>query len=345
MIPDLLKLFNYKFSRMKRRHLIDDISKAVNVKDYVLLEKLISYGFNSRYENVRDVAKAKKVILELQSLIENNASEKKRIPLWWSDSPYPGNLGDSLNPWIIDGLTGIPPIKVGLNDPGVMLAIGSTAQKARDNALVWGSGFISKDSPVNAKSEYCAVRGALSRAMVHKADGLCPPIYGDPALFMPLVFPRVKKSTGRIGVIPHYIHEDLIKGGDYLHLSVKRASKADFQKFVDDLCECSYVFSSSLHGLIIARAYGIPARRLIFSGKKLSGDDMKFEDYYSGIGLKHVSDAIDLSGLSNWDEARLKEYRSSDDPIPFDGHNLLSAFPYNDYLSDDVVNRAGSMFG
>lgn len=342
---DFLALLDYKYSKMKRRLLIDDISKALNVNDYFLLEKLIFSGFKSRYENVRDVAKAKNVILELRDQVGNGISEKSRIPLWWSDSPYPGNLGDSLNPWLIDGLTGIPPIKEELNHPGVMLAIGSTAQKAGDSTIVWGSGFISKASPVNVKSQYCAVRGPLSREVVHRAHGSCPAIYGDPALFMPLIFPRLKKSTGRIGVIPHYIHENQVKNGDYLHLSVKRASKADFRKFVDDLCECSYVFSSSLHGLIIARAYGIPARRIIFPGRRLSGDDMKFEDYYSGIGLKHVSDAIDLSELSNWDEVRLKEYRCSDDPIPFDGSNLLSAFPYNDYVLDDVVNRAGSIFG
>ncbi|UTW04649.1 polysaccharide pyruvyl transferase family protein [Amphritea atlantica] len=341
----LFELLNYKYSKIKRRQLLDGISQAINIKDYLLLEKLIFSGLGSRYENVRDVAKAKKVILELQNLVERDISEESRIPLWWSDSPYPGNLGDSLNPWLIDGLTGIPPIKVGLNHPGVMLAIGSTAQKARDNSVIWGSGFISKDSQVNSKSEYCAVRGPLSRTMVNRANGSCPAIYGDPALFMPLIFPRLKKSTGRIGVIPHYIHENQIKNGDYLNLSVKRASKADFRKFVDDLCECSYVFSSSLHGLIIARAYGIPARRVVFPGRSLSGDDMKFEDYYSGVGVKRVSDGVDLSGLPDWDEARLKEYRAPDDPVAFDGNNLLSSFPYSEHLLGDVVNRAGSMFG
>lgn len=338
MIRNLLVSLDSKYSRRKRRGLIDNISRAIEVKDFKLVEDLVIFGLESRYENVNDVARAKNVILELQSLIKNSSSEKNRIPIWWSDSPYPGNLGDSLNPWIINGLTGVPPIKVGLDYPSAMFAIGSTAQKARDNTLVWGSGFISKDSRVNVNSNYHAVRGPLSRAMVLNSHGSCPAIYGDPALFMPLIFPRMKESTGRIGVIPHYIHEDLVKRGDFLHLSVKQASKADFRKFVDDLCECSYVFSSSLHGLILARAYGIPARKIVFPGKSLSGDDMKFEDYYSGVDVKNVSEGIDLTGLDNWDEARLKECRSLEDPVIFDGSNLLSAFPYNDCIDDSVVD-------
>ncbi|RTE64921.1 hypothetical protein EH243_14670 [Amphritea opalescens] len=339
-----MDFFDYKYSRRVRRLLINEASKAADCNDYRKLKRLVTSGLESKYPNVKNVARAKNVILELEHMMQGVGCKNSRIPLWWADTPYPGNLGDSLNPWLINGLTGTPPVKASLITPNVMLAIGSTAQKAEDHTSIWGSGFISKDSPVNPNSNYCAVRGPLSRHMVVKSQGECPDVYGDPAVFMPLIFPRTKKDSGRIGFIPHYIHEHLVKDGDCFTLSVKRASMIDFREFVDDLCECSYVFSSSLHGLILARAYGIPARRVVFSEQALAGDDMKFDDYYLGVGVKNVSDAVDFSQLDNWDEANLKKYRSFEEPVEFNGSNLLSCFPYSDHLVDGIIDRAKYIF-
>ena len=49
---------------------------------------------------------------------------------------------------------------------------------------------------------------------------------------------------------------------------------------------CTVVFSSSLHGLILADSYGIPNAHIIITNK-LQGDTYKFEDYYSGVGRKY----------------------------------------------------------
>ena len=62
------------------------------------------------------------------------------------------------------------------------------------------------------------------------------------------------------------------------------------EQFVDELVSCEMIFSSSLHGLIIADAYNIPNRRVIF-GNKLIGGDFKFNDY------EESKKAIDLEEL------------------------------------------------
>lgn len=62
------------------------------------------------------------------------------------------------------------------------------------------------------------------------------------------------------------------------------------EDFVNQLCSCEYIFSSSLHGLIIADAYNIPNKRAIF-GNKLIGGDFKFNDYELSKG------DIDITGL------------------------------------------------
>jgi len=52
---------------------------------------------------------------------------------------------------------------------------------------------------------------------------------------------------------------------------------------VDAINTCRYVASSSLHGLIVANAYGIPAVWTTFADT-LAGDDTKFFDYYESVG-------------------------------------------------------------
>jgi hypothetical protein len=45
------------------------------------------------------------------------------------------------------------------------------------------------------------------------------------------------------------------------------------------------VYTSSLHGLIVADALGVPAALLRFSGPKLSGEpEFKYVDYFESVG-------------------------------------------------------------
>ena len=44
------------------------------------------------------------------------------------------------------------------------------------------------------------------------------------------------------------------------------------ETFVDELCKCETIISSSMHGLIAADAYGIPNRWLMLSDKLVGGE-------------------------------------------------------------------------
>ena len=59
------------------------------------------------------------------------------------------------------------------------------------------------------------------------------------------------------------------------------------EQFVIDILSCENILSSSLHGLILAEAYGIPTCRVVFS-EKILGGDFKFYDYYSGVGIHQM---------------------------------------------------------
>ena len=55
---------------------------------------------------------------------------------------------------------------------------------------------------------------------------------------------------------------------------------SEIEEFVNDVCRCEKIYSSSLHGIVCANAYGIPVERIKL-GDKMIGGDFKFNDYQS----------------------------------------------------------------
>jgi hypothetical protein len=53
--------------------------------------------------------------------------------------------------------------------------------------------------------------------------------------------------------------------------------------FCQSINQCDVIITSSLHALITAHAYGIPAAWVIFSDAPL-GDGIKFHDYFASCG-------------------------------------------------------------
>ncbi len=258
---------------------------------------------------------------------------ERRVKMWWSDRPYPGNIGDSFNPWLIEKLSGAPVIRRRPEEGG-MLAAGSIAGLATAGCHVWGSGFISRNVRPASGVTWHAVRGPISRNMIIDSGGECPPIHGDPALLVPRFLPPSQKRGGRIGIVLHYSHREFLRPGDAKIISTEGCGEADLRKFISDLLDCDFIFSSSLHGLIFANAYDIPSRRCIFSRHKtgIGGDDMKFPDYWLGVGLPE-HDALDLDSLHDFDERSLALHRIGQSRVRFDGDAFLGAFPLPDLLT------------
>jgi len=102
-----------------------------------------------------------------------------------------------------------------------------------------------------------------------------------------LLLPRIHNgevaAKYEIGIVPHYVDE---AGGRGRHPQYPIISppRADPLQAVDEIRECRAILSSSLHGIIVAHAYGIPAAWVRFSNL-LSGDDSKFRDYAASAGI------------------------------------------------------------
>lgn len=216
------------------------------------------------------------------------------------------NYGDALGIWI--------PILLNVNKGKILPArcifkwqykrginlqmVGSTLGDVDTNSIVCGSGAISETQlPKTTPLKVLSVRGPLTREILLKQGIDCPAIYGDPALLLPLFYKPINViKKYKLGIIPHYVDNELPiidnlakqDGVRIINILLPRnkGRKLSIEKFwkqwIDVLCSCEVICSSSLHGLIIADAYGIPSVRVKFS-ENINGGDFKFKDYYNSI--------------------------------------------------------------
>ena len=237
----------------------------------------------------RDWARSRLVRFGLSLRARAASLKPSQCPaLWWMESPYPGNFGDVINPYIVEKLSGRPPRRVAKGKG--LLAVGSVVKFATAESAVWGSGTPRMTDRLDPAAKYLAVRGPLTRQLVRESGGDCPEIYGDPAWFLPKLYrPQSPSHRYRLGVILHFADQDSITAAsDVKQISVLRASYDDIEAFIDEIHECEAVISTSLHGLIVCHAYGIPARWCQVTGgeQSIPGDGTKFRDYLLSVGVE-----------------------------------------------------------
>lgn len=252
-------------------------------------------------------------------------SPEQRPKLWWMETPYPGNFGDVLNPYIVEKLSGLPPLFAA----GGTLAIGSVVKFARAGTPVWGAGTPRMTDTLSPEADYRAVRGPLTRELVLRSGGSVPEIYGDPALLLPLIYDPRPAKKHRLGLVRHVLHADAPLRLEGVHeIDIRRIGYEAIEAFIRELLECEAILSTSLHGLIAAQAYGIPTRwcTLSSAGKALPGDGTKFLDHYAVLGIAAQA-PLDLAGLDavGADLAGLCTERAT---RPFDALALLDAAPF-----------------
>ena len=204
---------------------------------------------------------------------------------WWTAPHDEGknNFGDILTPEIFKFFG--KKCEYSENDYQVICS-GSIANKAKKNTIVLGSGILSDQIQLNAKADWRFVRGPYTRLNVIRSGGKCPEIYGDPGMLLPL-FVEPEEKEYDTGVFPHYndfkyVSESVEKLGlDWLVID---PLTKDVTYTAKQVTKCRKIISSSLHGIICAHAYGIPAAWVKFSDY-LPGDGIKFKDHYASLNL------------------------------------------------------------
>lgn len=241
-------------------------------------------------------------------------------PLFWMRSD---NLGDALNPVLYKAITGREP-EYSETSPKIV-ALGSVAHRAGPGDVVWGTGCLSPEAPLRADetTKVRAVRGPLTDTLLREQGVDVPALYGDPTLLLPRFFPMARRKTSGVGVVRHYADASvplrLPDGGKLLNVM-----SADPLGLVAEIVACKMIVSSSLHGIAVAEAYGVPAVWVELSDK-VAGGGYKFRDYYLGTGREAVP--LDWRGGPDWDKAA--EMAARWKPLKFDADGLLAACPFD----------------
>lgn len=287
----------------------------------------------------------------------------KKIPVFWFDKYV--NIGDILGPWIVQKLVDDKKLKVeySVNDTKlgalhiiigalvrfrlpewkyikrlfvqgpILLSVGSILDQCHTDCIVWGAGFQNENESCE-NGKILAVRGFETIKRLKELN-IAPPMsvniaVGDPALLMPLLYKAKTAKCHKIGVVAHKADLDFVidsfPGYHLLDVMTDNVTA-----FMDDICSCEYILTTSLHGLILSHTYGVPA--LWMRKNWIGSDGFKFRDYFSSVSMDYQDPLnADCVASMNQDEilALFKQKNCLPDPEVFAKlrQGLLESFPY-----------------
>lgn len=272
------------------------------------------------------------IFLPQNNWASNSEILEEGLPLfWWKEGDFI-NFGDHISHVLVERIVGQKVRfynKKSPNQTKKLLGTGSIYFFANEGDVVWGSG-------VNGKRllrkhyffnyiDIRSVRGPLTRQFLKDKFNLdAPEIYGDPALLFPYLFPEFKpnpKPENDYLVIVHYLDVDHFPERDSNYI----LATEPWDVVVRAILNSKFVISTSLHGVVLAEAYGIPARLLrVAEGEPL----LKFYDYYLGSGRSGFQYA------SSVEEALLL---GGEPPISCDLEQVYNAFPFEFWPSSEFT--------
>lgn len=208
-----------------------------------------------------------------------------------------------------------------------LLGIGSIVAAKQFDAVIWGSGlhtlirlYLLYRWKKIVRYDVRALRGPLTKeAMVRCGYSCNSVVLGDPAVLMPLVYhPGNKEKKYDISIICHYSIQNLKRDSEYHYIDVQTK---DYKYFIDEVMASKLIISSSLHGIILAESYGVPAV-FLNDGGKMYPEIMKYYDWYYATNRNTVVMALSIEEACNMvpmDLPDLEQMRK----------NLIHCFPYD----------------
>lgn len=240
----------------------------------------------------------------------------RRLPF----GSHVNNFGDLLGPAIVERLVSDRDRADRSAVARRLLTVGSVLHMAQDGDVVWGSGKNGKvvEEEHKARSlDVRAVRGPLTAQWLTARGFEVPEVYGDPALLLPTLYPELsdlasQKRRRRV-LVPN------------LHDSAGWSGHPDFvspigpwRDVVEAIVTSETVVTSSLHGVIVAEAFGLPVAHVTSTREP----EFKFRDYYEGTGRSMPA------MISTLDEALLLSPEGRPGSLDsWSAQDLLDAFP------------------
>lgn len=202
---------------------------------------------------------------------------------WWREVP---NFGDALAPLLLEHFTDSKIVWDTISHSSV-ISVGSILEHVPPlwDGYILGSGKLFEFSRLHLHTQTAkilSIRGPLSARGIRGNFTL-----GDPGLLAnELVGPQEKLWD--LGIVPHWQDDQLAQKFSRLiqpPYTVKVIKPGDDPlEVVRQIGACRRIVTSSLHGMIVADAFGgIPRRVEICSRMEKDGGDFKFRDYSASI--------------------------------------------------------------
>lgn len=247
-------------------------------------------------------------------------SLKKVIPIYWHRSI---NFGDKLSPYVVEKLTNEQTVYCDhVNDCNRLMITGSILSGGNlEKSIIWGNGFCFYQDPVYKPLEILAVRGPFTKSKFDASGIFCPDVFGDPGLLMPKLYNPKADKKYKYGIAAHIVDYEQAKSifgesPDFLVIDLRKS----VEEVINDMLSCEKIFSSSLHGIIVPHAYGIPCAWVKFSDK-IIGDGFKFHDYFQSVMDSYPLHAVEVKNKDDISIASMIE------PGRDISEKLLNTFP------------------
>ncbi|MFV0373222.1 polysaccharide pyruvyl transferase family protein [Microbacterium sp.] len=198
----------------------------------------------------------------------------------------------------------------------------------RPGDVVWGTGLNGKSMSVGAAPhlDIRAVRGPLTREALCRVGATVPEVFGDPGLLWASLWPREAYLSGTSPSGPAVVQNmhDHPMDVDSARVISPIGQPHDV---IAQIARSEFVCGSSLHGIVIAESFGIPARLVLPQREPL----FKYRDYYEGTGRADPRPAESVA-----EALRLGGERA---PV-WNPQELLGSFPYDLWRDSPRLERA-----
>lgn len=310
----------------------------------------------------------------MKTSLDRIVREQGEVRLGWAGSTTLMdylNFEDALSPVMTAMVGGVPVRRVPAKSRSVrMSAIGAIGHTFEGGEVhVWGTGCspwknpsapadrrVAFSAPHDGSIVLHATSGPVAERLMSNG-GPRPGLYGDPAWLLPRFYrPRVRKKW-KLGVILHlseladrsyearplpafvrYNIPEEFRDDVHLITTVTPLGVPAVKAKLDEILACERIVSMSMHGLVVAEAYGIPC--LYFTPLsepqglgRLALDpegpaDLRMVDLYLGLGRRHVPAFFQDRGLPTDWQAVMDAVDRAWEPSGFDASRLIDAFPF-----------------
>lgn len=252
-----------------------------------------------------------------------------------------GNFGDELSLPLLERLFEVKPIPVPMQ-MAELLAAGSILDaygrarlprrilvqmlSRRDPLHVWGSGFMLEQSSSKwpRALEVHAVRGEMSAARISGFSGAI----GDPGILVSRIVHKPTVPAASVCLVPHFVDEEHVNALELPpHWSIIHPD-GDPLEVIAKIASAELIVSSSLHGLIVADSFGIPAVWASSMNSLYGNSHYKFFDHASARGTSFNSPKsyLELTQIPEQDLHSLATTPSRDMSQWQD--ELIASFPF-----------------